>query len=161
MIFLIFIIYLKLVLHINKKTRLYLFNISTRLTCKPSIFHTCQMYEILGSNSTYKLGACVINMWQLHLELRYSRVAFPFVSTYSQEPTLIFLMSNHFHRLRIKTSALSYQSNSRSCVGPTRVRVKVQNLIRYLPCSAWTRVNIVRSLVPDEVAHGCFGFDLQ
>ena len=66
---------------------------------------------------------------RLHLELEYSRVAVPFNSTYSPKPTLmtscpiISIVSElrHAHCCRS-----SYQSNSRSCLGTTRVGVKVQ-----------------------------------
>ena len=91
---------------------------------------------------------------QLHLKLWYSRVAVPFNTTYSP-PTFIFKSYPVSELRHAHCCVSSDQSNSRSCVGPTRVEVKVQG--RYLPYSARTRVTIVRTLVPDEVTprHTC------
>ena len=54
----------------------------------------------------------------------------------------------------------SYQNNSGSCVGPTKVGVKAQLTQFQLACSVGTRVTIVRNLVPDEVAPG-FNYNLD
>ena len=83
----------------------------------------------------------------LHLEIEFSRVAVPFNSTYSTEPTFTFkcpiipIVSEIKHA---HCCVLNYQSNPRSCA--------VTQLSRYLPWSAGTRVTIVRTLVPDKVA---------
>ena len=91
---------------------------------------------------------------RLHLELEYSRVAVPFNSTYSPKPTLmtscpiISIVSELRHA---HCCMSSYQSNSRSCVGTTRVGVKVQ-MTQFIGSLLFTFVTIVRTLVPDEVA---------
>ena len=61
--------------------------------------------------------------------LEFSRVAAPFNSSYSSEPTLIFkclIISIVSEFRRAYCCVSSYQSNSRSCASTTRVGVKVQ-----------------------------------
>ena len=61
----------------------------------------------------------IANIRQLHLELKYSRIAVPFNSTYSQEPTFIYkcqfisIVSEFKHDT---CYMISYRSNSQSCL---------------------------------------------
>ena len=63
------------------------------------------------------------------MELDYSRVAVPFNSTYSSEPTFTFkcpIISIVSELGHAHCCVSSYQSNSRSCASTIRVGVKFQ-----------------------------------
>ena len=100
---------------------------------------------------------------QLHLELEYSRVAVTFNSTYSPEPIFSFKCQiisivSELRHAHCCVSSDQLQSNLRSCLGPTRLGVKVQvtqfNSLPSLFSWNWSYLLLyIRTLVPDEVAH--------